>query len=586
MQISDDEAAYFDVAICGAGLAGLCLARQLRLEQPDLSVVVLDPNTSPLPEAAWKVGESTVEFGAHYLAEYLKLGAYLKEAQLVKVGLRYFFPTNRSFANRPEAGLSEVAPVLAHQLDRGILENDMRVMARSDGTVLLEGYLVRRLEIGEGDQPHTVHYTETSSKVGGDRKLRCRWIVDASGRRQLIQRQLSLRVPHTAPGCSTAWFRLPGRKDVDDLVPAGVRDWHDRVPGRIRYYSTNHFCAQGYWVWLIPLSSDVTSVGIVARNDLHRFEDYNTYDRALGWLRQHEPDLARYLGDDEPIDFRAMKNYSYSSTRVFSPDRWACVGEAAVFSDPFYSPGTDLIAIGNTMTCDLVRRDLAGEHDSNRIDRYSAHLIGLNDQLTRNIQRGYDYLGDEMVSLARIIWDFSAAWGHLCPQIFNRTFTDDAKQAALRPKVVLPLFALAELMRALLDEWLKQRSERGGSLTYDFFDYLEIGWLSELRLRNLRKLDSVEALRAQYQSNVELFEALLQALFLLAVEDLYPEEMPRLDGVEWMNVQRLALDPAQWDSCGIFEPRSPPRPFRHLYEQIRVQLRPKREQSPAAIAAG
>ena len=46
-----------------------------------------------------------------------------------------------------------------------------------------------------------------------------------------------------------------------------------------------------------------------------------------------------------------MKDYSYSSERVFSKDRWACTGEAALFADPFYSPGTDLIAVANTLIC-------------------------------------------------------------------------------------------------------------------------------------------------------------------------------------------------------------------------------------------
>lgn len=585
MQISDYQDAHFDVAICGAGLAGLCLARQLRLEQPDLSVVVLDPNIPPLPEAAWKVGESTVEFGAHYLAEYLRLGDYLQRAHLVKLGLRFFFPSRGSMADRPEIGLSDFAPVSAYQLDRGVLEKDLRDMARADGTVLLEGCLVRGLDIGHGDEAHAIRFTDRSRDSGGEAKLHCRWLVDASGRRQLIQRQLQLRRPHKGHGCSSAWFRLSGRRDVDDLVPGENSEWHDRVPGRIRYYSTNHLCAQGYWVWLIALSSNVTSIGIVARGDMHPFQEYNTYEKALAWLSRHEPDLARYLGDSQPLDFRAMKEYSYTSQRVFSQDRWACVGEAAVFADPFYSPGTDLIAIANTMASDLIQRDLAGDHDADRVDRYSAHLIGLNDRLTRAIQHGYNYLGDELVSLARGIWDYSSAWGHLCPQVFNRTFTDDVKQAALRPRGVLPLFALAELTRALLDEWLKQRCEHGGTLTYDFFNYLNIPWLADLRLANLRKLDSVEALRAQYQSNVELCEGLLQALFLLAVEDLYPEETARLNGVEWLNVQRLTLDPARWDTCGIFEPLSAPRDFRYLYRDIRMQLRPKQSHPAAKVRA-
>lgn len=81
----------YDVVICGGGLAGLTLARQLKLQKPDLSIVVLDKMTSPLPEAKFKVGESTVEVGAFYLANTLQLTDYFEEQHLVKLGLRYFF---------------------------------------------------------------------------------------------------------------------------------------------------------------------------------------------------------------------------------------------------------------------------------------------------------------------------------------------------------------------------------------------------------------------------------------------------------------------------------------------------------------
>lgn len=521
-----------------------------------------------------------MEFGAHYFAEYLQLGDYLLKSHLVKCGLRFFFPADGSVANRPEYGLSEVAPILAYQIDRGILENDFRDFVRQGGATLMEGRLVRAISLGENNSGHRVDYTDTAS--GTDGALHCRWVVDASGRRQLIQRQFKLRRPSKGYPCSAAWFRLAGRWDVDDLVPPQERAWHDRVPGRMRFFSTTHLCAQGYWVWLIPLSSDTTSIGIVTRDDMHNFDEYNTYERSLDWLRRHEPELAAHIGDSVPIDFLWLKNYSYSSERVFSADRWACVGEAGVFTDPFYSPGSDLIAIGNTMTADLIRRDLAGNHDAKRVNRYSNTLIALNDQLTRSIQHGYAYLGDEMVSLARSLWDYARAWGHLCIALFNRAYTDDEKQATLRPVGVPPVFILSDLVRDLLDDWLRRRRETGGNLTYAFYDYLKTPWLAELRLVNLRTFDSTEELRSRYQQNAELYEALAQAMFLLAVEDLYPEHLARLENARWLNVTRLNLDPAQWDSCGIFEPRSEPREFRHLYDDIRAQLTPRHSHSAHA----
>jgi hypothetical protein len=71
------ENPIFDVVIAGGGLAGECLARQLKLARPELSVAVVDFEKRPLPEAAFKVGEATSELGAHYFAIKLQLKDYL-----------------------------------------------------------------------------------------------------------------------------------------------------------------------------------------------------------------------------------------------------------------------------------------------------------------------------------------------------------------------------------------------------------------------------------------------------------------------------------------------------------------------------
>ena len=70
---------------------GLTLALQLRRRDPAIDVLVLERNRHPVPEAAFKVGESTVECGAHYFADVLGLRGHLESEQLAKFGLRYFF---------------------------------------------------------------------------------------------------------------------------------------------------------------------------------------------------------------------------------------------------------------------------------------------------------------------------------------------------------------------------------------------------------------------------------------------------------------------------------------------------------------
>ena len=103
----------YDAVILGGGLAGLTLARQLHLEAPHIRVLVVEKRKHPVREAAFKVGESSVEIGAHYLQVVLKLEPHLRAGQLEKLGLRYFFPQgdNRDLARRVELGPPIFPPV-------------------------------------------------------------------------------------------------------------------------------------------------------------------------------------------------------------------------------------------------------------------------------------------------------------------------------------------------------------------------------------------------------------------------------------------------------------------------------------------
>ena len=80
----------YDVVICGGGLAGLTLARQIRRTLPSLSIAVLDRHSRPLPIAAFKVGEATTEIGSFYLSEVVGLRDYLEASHIRKLGLFFF----------------------------------------------------------------------------------------------------------------------------------------------------------------------------------------------------------------------------------------------------------------------------------------------------------------------------------------------------------------------------------------------------------------------------------------------------------------------------------------------------------------
>ncbi|KEQ14709.1 hypothetical protein GZ77_10390 [Endozoicomonas montiporae] len=128
------------------------------------------------------------------------------------------------------------------------------------------------------------------------------------GRRRLLQKKLDLSRESAGEPCSSAWFRVEGKIDVCDIVGKEHTGWHERVSGNHpedpdynRFNSTNHFMGDGYWVWLIPLSTGYTSVGIVALEERQPFSSYNTLKKSMAWLNDNEPDIAKLLEGKEVV---------------------------------------------------------------------------------------------------------------------------------------------------------------------------------------------------------------------------------------------------------------------------------------------
>ena len=161
----------FDVLILGGGLAGLTLARQLLMKRPDIRVAILEKRKFPAQEAAHKVGESTVEIGAHYFSEELKLKKHLTDQQLPKFGLRFFFKDSfQSLDEGTEVGGSEFFSAPSYQVDRGRLENFLAGAGTEMGATLIDGALIREISL-DSSGLHTVKYLawnlDSSLCVGG-----------------------------------------------------------------------------------------------------------------------------------------------------------------------------------------------------------------------------------------------------------------------------------------------------------------------------------------------------------------------------------------------------------------------------------
>jgi flavin-dependent dehydrogenase len=529
----------YDAAILGGGLAGLTLARQLHLEAPHIRVLVVEKRKHPVREAAHKVGESSVEIGAHYFQHVLRLEPHLRAKQLEKLGLRYFFPQgdNRDLARRVELGPPVHPPVPSFQLDRGRLENHLLEELRASGVEVVDDCSVKTIAI----EPRR-HSVTIESKAGGTRTVHARYLADASGRSGLLKRKLGL-AREADHGANASWFRVPERVRVDDWSADPA--WQARVPSGQRWLSTNHLMGRGYWVWLIPLGNGSTSIGIVADGDLHPYSRINRFDRALDWLREFEPQCAavveRYA--DRLEDFLALKHYAHGCARVHSPDGWSLVGESGVFTDPFYSPGSDFIAIGNDFAADLIVRTAAGapvDELRERAEAFNTTHLRLFDAFLRLYSHQYPLMGNAQVMTAKAAWDNGAYWAIPAPLYFQRRYTNLAFMESI-DTLMRRFFVLHARLQQLFHAW-------------DLADQpqYEDAAANVISVDDLRRLQGSltpapmddESLRRLLEENLTLLEAFARSWQALASErnPALPRYVDANDGPR-LDITPLVLQP-------------------------------------------
>jgi flavin-dependent dehydrogenase len=392
--------ADLDVAILGGGLAGNLLARQLARTVPGLRVALFEKAT----ETSWKVGESVVEIGSHYLIKRLGLSRYLYDRHFAKNGLRYFF--DNESRSLPLWDMSEIGPISlpfhpSFQLDRARLEADLYEMNRKSGVDVQLGVRARPLEIGRDGANHVFEV----AGANGTRRLCTRWLVDAAGRSDLLARMLGLRVREETHRIGSVWGRFENVTDIDDTGPAA---WHARIRHSTRFLSTVHFFYPGYWIWFIPLHEGITSVGVTGPTGWDE-RQLRTPEGFREFLDSHAA-VAQLLRDAKALDIGSYAQIAYSTRRFFSADRWGLTGEAATAADPLYSPGTDFIAHENDFLTELIRRDVAGESGAELVERCELYdgFMRFRQEATLSLYRNqYETFGS--YELGRLKWDFDIA---------------------------------------------------------------------------------------------------------------------------------------------------------------------------------
>ena len=376
-------------------------------------------------DAAHKVGESSVEIGAHYFSQVLGLKAAPARARSCKkFGFRFFFSEGRRDIDAvTEIGASRFLSVPSYQIDRGIFENFLGEEARA----------ARRRASS------TARGSATSSWPRRRDEHRIDWTVAggerARGAHALAGRCLRPRRPAqaqarpgraeraTTPTPSGSASATASRSTTGPTTPA----WRARCEPPARWLSTNHLVGAGYWVWLIPLASGSHSVGIVADAGAASAGDDEHLRQGDGLARDAPAAPVRRRSTASATCCRTSPSSATSRTAASrcsrasagrSPARPGCSSTRSIRRAATSSPSA-------TPTSPSWSRATAPAGRSRRTRSIYDQIFHSFYESTLPLYTGqYPIFGDPEVLPVKVIWDYTYYWGVLSQFFFQRRLAD------------------------------------------------------------------------------------------------------------------------------------------------------------------
>jgi flavin-dependent dehydrogenase len=368
----------FDIGIIGGGPAGSTIASYL--SQAGLSCVVLEGALFPRPH----VGESLIpattpvlhDIGAlpkvdaaGFPRKYGAAWTSAAESRIPNMGFQLshgFRAAEVEFREREQANVKQD---YTYHVDRGQFDLLLLQHAESLGAAVYEGVRVQHADTTE-EHPR-ITFTMGRREVG----LRVRLVVDASGRSTFLGRQFRLKVPDPVFNqyAIHTWF-----EGLDRHALATQREQADFI--------FIHFLpVADTWVWQIPITDTVTSVGVVTQKK-HFTEAHQDWEGFFWKCIDSRPELGEALRQAQRVrPFRAEGDYSYAM-RAICGDRWLLIGDAARFVDPIFSSGVS-VAMNSAR---LASYDIIAAAEKGDFSRPAFSTF--EDKLRRAVRNWYEFI--------------------------------------------------------------------------------------------------------------------------------------------------------------------------------------------------
>jgi 1H-pyrrole-2-carbonyl-[peptidyl-carrier protein] chlorinase len=339
----------FQVGIIGGGPAGASMAAYLG--KAGVSCVVFEGEIFPRPH----VGESLVpssgrvfkdlnflpvmeeakfphKYGAAWTAASTKTGAYnmdwhdlndWREPGTENPG--NMAPDTHAefrFEERKQEGVDRI---YTYHVDRGKFDLLLLQHAQKLGASVYEGVRVTRVDF-EPKNP-VIHFKMGQKEMG----VSVNMVIDASGRKTFLGNQLKLKIqdPVFDQYAIHTWF-----DDYDRGIFAKGDAQGD--------YIFIHFLPiSNTWVWQIPITHSVTSIGVVTQKK--NFSKSKDEREKFFWdTLASRPELHDGLRKAKQVHpLKDEGDYSYAMKQICG-DRFMLLGDAGRFVDPIFSTGVSI----------------------------------------------------------------------------------------------------------------------------------------------------------------------------------------------------------------------------------------------------
>jgi len=187
--------------------------------------------------------------------------------------------------------------------------------------------------------------TTVEDKHGNKTEIAARFIIDGSGYGRVIPKLFNLDKPSTQPPRKALFTHTVDKKRL-------MADEPNRITIVVH--------EPGVWIWIIPFSNGITSLGFVGHPEFFKKYggDNETQLRALIATQPYFSD--RFKDVEFVFEPRVLESWS-TTTDKFYGDGFVLTGNVTEFLDPIFSSGVTLATVSSQTAAHLVIKKLKGE---------------------------------------------------------------------------------------------------------------------------------------------------------------------------------------------------------------------------------